>query len=216
MANVLNRNTREYLVSVNTPDYPETEWIINPDLSQVESVPQIYWKVSGDTVISMTPSEIAAVDAEREAAAKAPPANPVPGERWFNQDANNLFAFDAVRGHWLSVNKQTVIFSREGKLTEGSLGIGTIFTLDSGFLNPRRQIVVGVSAAISTGDQSKTFEIIQDDTTIGSFQLVNGSYFADDLNLDLAAGSTLRCHAIGKTQIRDPVVHFELAFISNA
>lgn len=28
MANVLNRATKEYLTSVNTPDYPVSDWII--------------------------------------------------------------------------------------------------------------------------------------------------------------------------------------------
>jgi len=30
MANVLNKITKQYLKSVNTPDYPTSEWIINP------------------------------------------------------------------------------------------------------------------------------------------------------------------------------------------
>lgn len=33
----------QYLESVNTPDYPEADWVINPDLSAVEGVPQGYW-----------------------------------------------------------------------------------------------------------------------------------------------------------------------------
>lgn len=50
MANVLNRTTKEYQISVNTPDYDPSEWIINPDLSAVEDVPSEYWVVTGDTV----------------------------------------------------------------------------------------------------------------------------------------------------------------------
>lgn len=50
MSNVLNRTTKQYLVSVNTPDYPETDWIINPDLSKVDNVPLKYWDIKGDTV----------------------------------------------------------------------------------------------------------------------------------------------------------------------
>lgn len=33
MAAVLNKQTLEYLESVNTPDYHPADWIINPDLS---------------------------------------------------------------------------------------------------------------------------------------------------------------------------------------
>ena len=63
MSNVLNRTTKEYRTSVNTPDYPEVTWIINPDLSAVQSVPVKYWKIVGDTVTEMNQSEKDAVDA---------------------------------------------------------------------------------------------------------------------------------------------------------
>lgn len=57
MANVIHRSTFQYLVSVNTPDYSESEWIINPDLSGVAGVPEIFWKVVGDSVVEMTQEE---------------------------------------------------------------------------------------------------------------------------------------------------------------
>lgn len=60
MANVVNRTTKEYLKSVNTPDYPVSEWIINP---VVPDVPSKYWNISGDTVTEMTQAEKDAVDA---------------------------------------------------------------------------------------------------------------------------------------------------------
>ena len=62
MADVLNRLTKQFLLSVNTPDYPAIEWIINPDLSQVEAVPWRYWKIVGDSVVEMTAEEKAIVD----------------------------------------------------------------------------------------------------------------------------------------------------------
>lgn len=68
MADVINRTTKAYLRSVNTPDYPTADWIVNPDLSSLVEVPQKYWKVVGDTVVEMDQSEKDAVDA-----ALAPP-----------------------------------------------------------------------------------------------------------------------------------------------
>jgi len=62
MGNVLNRKTLEYLSSVNTPDYPESEWIINPDLESLATVPRQYWKVDGYSVREMTSSEKKVVD----------------------------------------------------------------------------------------------------------------------------------------------------------
>jgi len=63
MANVLNRTTKEYRPSVNTPDFPESDWIINPDLSAVEGQPSKYWKIDGDTVTLMDDIERTIVDA---------------------------------------------------------------------------------------------------------------------------------------------------------
>jgi len=57
MANVLHRASKQYRPSVNTPDFPKEDWIINPDLSAVENVPKKYWKIIGDAVSEMTPAE---------------------------------------------------------------------------------------------------------------------------------------------------------------
>ena len=59
MAIVLNRTAgnsgsypydKDLRSSVNTPDFPEVDWIINPDLSAVDGQPSKYWDISGDTV----------------------------------------------------------------------------------------------------------------------------------------------------------------------
>lgn len=70
MADVLNRTTKQYLQSVNTPNFSVVDWIINPDLSLV--LPQepnsIYWNITGDVVTEMSPAEKAVVNAAIEAA----------------------------------------------------------------------------------------------------------------------------------------------------
>lgn len=63
MANVLNRLTMEYLTSVNTPDYPTVDWVLNPDLDSVQNVPVKYWKITGDVVSEMDQAEKDIVDA---------------------------------------------------------------------------------------------------------------------------------------------------------
>lgn len=62
MANVLNRLTKEYIESVNTPEYMTPEWIINPDLSLVIDYPVTYWKIEGDSVSLMSEQEKSAHD----------------------------------------------------------------------------------------------------------------------------------------------------------
>jgi len=63
MANVLNRTSKQYLKSVNTPDFPVSDWIVDPDLSAVNSFPNKYWVISGDVVSLMDQAARSAVDA---------------------------------------------------------------------------------------------------------------------------------------------------------
>lgn len=63
MSNVLNRTTKQYLVSVNTPDYSDVDWIINPDLGKVNNVPLKYWDIKGDVVDVLDQASKDAVDA---------------------------------------------------------------------------------------------------------------------------------------------------------
>jgi len=37
VSDVINRTTHEHLFSVNTPDYPVADWIINPDATAIET-----------------------------------------------------------------------------------------------------------------------------------------------------------------------------------
>lgn len=63
MASVLNRTTKAFITSANTPDYPTADWIINPDLSAVAGFDSKYWTISGDTVSLLDQAGRDAVDA---------------------------------------------------------------------------------------------------------------------------------------------------------
>lgn len=54
MANVLHKITKQYLNSVNTPDYPTSEWLINPVLPNCDSK---FWVIEDGTIREMTQSE---------------------------------------------------------------------------------------------------------------------------------------------------------------
>lgn len=64
MANVLHRITKKYLESVNTPDYPTEDWIINPVLPNCKSSE---WVIEGDVVRETTQAEKAANFAAKKA-----------------------------------------------------------------------------------------------------------------------------------------------------
>lgn len=66
MSDVVNRNDPTiWLRSVNTPDYPPENWVINPDMISeglIDAngnilVPKKYWKISGDSVVEMSQME---------------------------------------------------------------------------------------------------------------------------------------------------------------
>lgn len=63
MASVLNRITKEFRTSANTPDFPVADWIINPDLTAVAGQPSIYWVITGDIVSLASVGEQATIDA---------------------------------------------------------------------------------------------------------------------------------------------------------
>jgi hypothetical protein len=67
---VIHRTTLQYLVSVNTPDYPEPTWKWAPDMSQVVGIAPIYWKWDAGTErpIPMTAGEQAVVNTAIETA----------------------------------------------------------------------------------------------------------------------------------------------------
>jgi len=62
MAAVLNRTTKQYLPSANTPDYPTADWVINPDMSAVAGFDSKYWVITGDAVSLMSQPERDSVD----------------------------------------------------------------------------------------------------------------------------------------------------------
>lgn len=62
MASALNRTTKQFYGSVNTPDFSVDIWIINPDMTPVAGFPSKYWIITGDVVSLMTQGQRDAVD----------------------------------------------------------------------------------------------------------------------------------------------------------
>ena len=62
MASVLHKTTKQYIPSVNTPDYMDGNWIINPDMTTLMAYPSKYWIIEGNSVRVADSSEQAAID----------------------------------------------------------------------------------------------------------------------------------------------------------
>ena len=68
MANVLNIHTMEYRKSVNTPDFMDGNWLINPVLPDCDKK---YWQIKDSQLKEMTNSEKKAVDDKDKADKKS-------------------------------------------------------------------------------------------------------------------------------------------------
>ena len=73
MATVLNRTTgnsgsypynKDLRFSVNTVEFSDVDWIIEPDLTAVDGQPSKYWEISGDTVSLANTGRRNAIDAD--------------------------------------------------------------------------------------------------------------------------------------------------------
>ena len=61
MSTVVNKQTLQVIHSVNTPDYQNGEWVINPT---IPDAPKRHWKIDGDNLVVKNASEIAEADAQ--------------------------------------------------------------------------------------------------------------------------------------------------------
>lgn len=87
MASVLNRTTKQYLVSVSTPDYPVGQWIADPDLTAVSGFNSRYWVITGDLVTLMSQAQRDAVDASLLAAQRDSVASSLDGAEGYERAA---------------------------------------------------------------------------------------------------------------------------------
>lgn len=62
MANVLNRTTKQFIRSANTPDFNPADWIVDPNLAAVAGQPTRYWLIAGDVVSLMDAAAQTVVD----------------------------------------------------------------------------------------------------------------------------------------------------------
>jgi hypothetical protein len=103
MAAVLNRTTKAYFTSANTPDYPVAEWIINPDMSAVDGYSSQYWIITGDVVTLMDQTQRDAVDANAIEMTRDNTADVLEQPEAYPR-AYALVALDELNAHALKTN----------------------------------------------------------------------------------------------------------------
>lgn len=125
MASVLNRTTKEYHPSVNTPDYPVGSWIHNPDVSAVAGFSTAYWKITGDTVSLMSVAERNAVDAAAIAASRDALAAQMDAIEDYNR-AFALTCLDEFNAHATKINAILTAIDSGGTVAQIKTNILTV------------------------------------------------------------------------------------------
>lgn len=132
MADVLNKKTFQYLKSVNTANYLDGKWLINPDMSMVEGVPKKYWKIEDDQLTVMTDEEIAIIKSEELEAYKQAAMKRIDAKtteilsRGFQFDGHLFSLSVAAQSNWTGMQ----VAVSQGYLTESNFPF-EIATLDN-------------------------------------------------------------------------------------
>jgi hypothetical protein len=159
MSTVVNKTTFQYLESVNTPDYSEDDWIINPDLTGLYEngtylVPTKYWKYADGYLQERTQAEKDEVDG-------------------YNLDA-------------LKASKFAVIDQRTGELiAEGFSCDGYVFSLSTeaqsrlmGLNQVRDNPAVTYPVRWNSKDDTQVYELYDSDMVLTFYLTAVGTYRA--------------------------------------
>lgn len=127
MANVLHRTTKDYLISVNTPDYDPAVWIINPDLSRVAGYGILYWKINeDDTVTLMNATERAQIDKVADYQGQT-----IEGARAIKNEMINTYRDTFLNSGW---TYNGVLYDSDQTSTQNIAGTMTL--INSGYVLP--------------------------------------------------------------------------------
>jgi len=106
MGTAVNRTTKQYILSVSTPDFPTTDYIINSDQAAAlfaAGVPSRYWNISGDDITEMTQAEKDALDKASLDGARDTTATIVDQLEGFDRALSGVL-LDALNAHAAAVN----------------------------------------------------------------------------------------------------------------
>jgi hypothetical protein len=122
---VLNRTTKQYIQSANTPDYPTADWIHGPDMSAVVGFQSKYWVITGDVVSLMTPAQRSALDAAELVAQKDAEADNFDADGTYFKAAMEVMidGFNVLREQFNTTTRQS------GALTDTNLAPYTLAQL---------------------------------------------------------------------------------------
>ena len=128
-----------------------------------------------------------------------------------------LVAFDSTRNKWLSVDRTHIPYT--ARFGDGNYLSSNIHSdINAGYTSLDNGTIVGVTAAGGVGNQTKTFYMRKNGSTtpLYSFQLVNGKFVANNLNIDYSQGDVIQIYCEpGNGPINSPNVTLTVATRTN-
>jgi len=217
VANVLNKITMAYLQSVNTPDYPETDWVINPNMSLVEGVPPCYWVlVTQQVEIGTDPETLLPIYGEEylvremadeeKAVYDAAHVSIVSTNRL--TDGTPAYMY---RGFLVSVNTATLTFSV--KTTGAKKFMVPFAATGNSYMSDRNRLITNVSM-VAGCDNELTLVAYIDGAEAGRWNLSATKRRVSDLEIELKEWQNLSFAVESDVDIVNPVILVDTAHMN--
>lgn len=146
---------------------------------------------------------------------KLPPRKFQNGDRWFCISNGILYVQDDRRSKWLSVSRQTTVFSGRGYSDNELLQLGNVSKSKfSSFSLIRPATITSITAVTDSAfwtNKKKRFSILDKTGTQFEFQLINGKFRRDHLDVDV--NEEIQCYVERHGwPVKNPIVTVEYAW----
>ena len=127
-----------------------------------------------------------------------------------------LYIYDAVRGKWLSVQREILIFGRRRRVRNQYLNfaVGNLSSNNSGYRLPRNATIVAMTAQLDN-DGTCDVHVRRNDTAtnIATLNITSTSGVINtSINVDVNANDFLQSYLSASSSVEDPVFMIEIAW----
>lgn len=130
---------------------------------------------------------------------------------WYNTDNSIMYTWNINRNKWLSISRETAIFTHRGNAEGVYLQCGNNFSSNIGFLVHRDSTIGSICARASSGSGIKNIHIKDDSDSLFSFNLTDLYYTNENLDINISNNSFIRVFADKNGQLFDLNVSLEIS-----
>lgn len=138
----------------------------------------------------------------------APPSDPYNGQGWYDQNSNILYTYDSTAQLWLSVERDWLLFQRQGVVQADYFKIGTVANADAGYLLSRDARLMAWVARATGGNGTRTYQVIQNNTIVAQRQCTGGVVLDNNVGVNLDSSSVIKVK--GKFETTDEANWYDI------